>query len=193
MTETEPAEETQLLSADDVSRTVARIAHQIIEKTALDGPDSPTVVLLGIPSGGVPLAQRLAQKITEFSGVEVFAGSLDITLYRDDLQKGSAHRALKPTTVPNAGIDGTTVILVDDVLFSGRSVRAALDALRDIGRARNVQLAVLIDRGHRELPIRADYVGKNIPTSAFEDIAVDLEELDGADRVTLTRMKWDAS
>lgn len=179
--------ETQLLSADDVSRTVARIAHQIIEKTALDGPDSPRVVLLGIPSGGVPLATRLAAKITEFSGVDVFHGSLDITLYRDDLRRGSKHRALKPTTVPDDGIDGSTVILVDDVLYSGRSVRAALDALRDIGRARNVQLAVLIDRGHRELPIRADYVGKNIPTAANEDVVVELEELDGTDQVVLTR------
>lgn len=177
----------ELLTADDVGRTVARIAHQIIEKTALDGPEAPRVVLLGIPSGGVPLAARLAAKITEFSGVDVFHGSLDITLYRDDLRENSVHRALKPTVVPTEGIDGTVVILVDDVLFSGRSVRAALDALRDIGRARSVQLAVLIDRGHRELPIRADYVGKNIPTATGEDVVVTLEELDGEDRVVLQR------
>ena len=176
----------ELLGEDDVARTVARIAHQIIEKTALDGEDSPRVVLLGIPSGGVPLAARLAAKITEFSGVDIFHGSLDITLYRDDL-RNATHRALKPTTVPSKGIDGTTVILVDDVLYSGRTIRAALDALRDIGRAGSVQLAVLVDRGHRQLPIRADYVGKNIPTSTTEDVVVELAELDGQDRVVLHR------
>lgn len=176
----------ELLGEDDVARTVARIAHQIIEKTALDGEDSPRVVLLGIPSGGVPLAARLAAKITEFSGVDIFHGSLDITLYRDDL-RSATHRALKPTTVPSKSIDGTTVILVDDVLYSGRTIRAALDALRDIGRAGSVQLAVLVDRGHRQLPIRADYVGKNIPTSTTEDVVVELAELDGQDRVVLHR------
>lgn len=176
----------ELLGADDVARTVARIAHQIIEKTALDGSESPRVVLLGIPSGGVPLAARLAEKITEFSGVDIFHGDLDITLYRDDLRT-SVHRALKPTRVPREGIDDTVVILVDDVLYSGRTIRAALDALRDIGRARTVQLAVLIDRGHRQLPIRADYVGKNIPTATSEDVVVELEELDGQDRVVLHR------
>lgn len=182
---TEPTH-VSLLEADEVGRIVARIAHQIIEKTAPDAADSPPVVLLGIPSGGVPLAQRLARHISEFSGVDVFAGSLDITLYRDDLHT-TGHRALRPTTVPDTGVEGCTVVLVDDVLFSGRSIRAALDALRDIGRAGKVQLAVLIDRGHRQLPIRADYVGKNIPTSAQEDVVVELEELDGRDRVTLHR------
>ena len=146
-----------LLDADQVSRTVARIAHQIIEKTALDGEDSRRVVLLGIPSGGVPLAARLAEKIQHFTGVEVFQGSLDITLYRDDL-RNTTHRALKPTKVPAEGIDDAIVVLVDDVLYSGRSIRAALDALTDIGRPYAVQVAVLIDRGHRKLPIRADYV-----------------------------------
>ncbi|CAM2743793.1 bifunctional pyr operon transcriptional regulator/uracil phosphoribosyltransferase PyrR [Corynebacterium jeikeium] len=175
-----------LLDADQVSRTVARIAHQIIEKTALDGEDSRRVVLLGIPSGGVPLAARLAEKIQHFTGVEVFQGSLDITLYRDDL-RNTAHRALKPTKVPAEGIDGAVVVLVDDVLYSGRSIRAALDALTDIGRPYAVQVAVLIDRGHRKLPIRADYVGKNIPTAADEDVAVNLAELDGVDNVVLTR------
>lgn len=175
-----------LLDADQVSRTVARIAHQIIEKTALDGEDSRRVVLLGIPSGGVPLAARLAEKIQHFTGVEVFQGSLDITLYRDDL-RNTAHRALKPTKVPAEGIDGAVVVLVDDVLYSGRSIRAALDALTDIGRPYSVQVAVLIDRGHRKLPIRADYVGKNIPTAADEDVAVNLAELDGVDNVVLTR------
>ena len=159
---------TELLSPDDVARTVARIAHQIIEKTALDSQDAPRVVLLGIPSGGVPLAKRLSEKIAEFSGVEVPAGALDITLYRDDL-RGKPHRALSPTVIPNGGIDGAIVVLVDDVLYSGRTIRAALDALRDIGRPDIIQLACLVDRGHREVPIRADYVGKNIPTARDED------------------------
>ena len=175
-----------LLDADQVSRTVARIAHQIIEKTALDGDNASRVVLLGIPSGGVPLAERLRAKILEFSGVDLFQGSLDITLYRDDLRRGP-HRALQPTSIPDEGIDGAIVVLVDDVLFSGRTIRAALDALRDLGRAQSVQLAVLIDRGHRQLPIRADYAGKNIPTAATEDVTVALQEIDGADEVVLTR------
>lgn len=175
-----------IMDADDVGRTIARIAHQIIEKTALDAPGSDPVVLLGIPSGGVPMAARLAARIQEFSGATVFHGALDATLYRDDLTS-TPHRALKPTTVPRDGIDGTTVILVDDVLFSGRTIRAALDALRDIGRARIVQLAVLVDRGHRELPIRADYVGKNIPTSTSEDVRVALTEIDGDDHVTVSK------
>lgn len=177
---------TDLLSSAEVGRTVARIAHQIIEKTALDSPDAGTVMLLGIPSGGVPLAERLAAKIEEFSGVAVPVGALDITLYRDDL-RNKPHRALKPTTIPTGGIDGTTVVLVDDVLYSGRTIRAALDALRDIGRPENIQLAVLVDRGHRQLPIRADYVGKNLPTSRSEDVAVLLEAIDGEDAVILTR------
>ncbi len=186
MNSTSRQEPVTLLSADDVGRTVARIAHQIIEKTALDGESSQPVVLMGIPSGGVPLAQRLAAKIQEFSGVNVSHGSLDITLYRDDLQS-RPHRALQPTAVPPEGITGATVVLVDDVLYSGRTIRAALDALRDLGRANIVQLAVLIDRGHRQLPIRADYVGKNIPTSSSEDVVVHLSELDGEDAVLLHR------
>lgn len=178
----------ELLSSDDVGRTVARIAHQIIEKTALDTTDASRrpIMLLGIPSGGVPLAERLAEKIKEFSGVEVPVGSLDITLYRDDLRT-KPHRALKPTLIPGSGVDGALVILVDDVLFSGRSIRAALDALRDLGRPSIVQLAVLVDRGHRELPIRADYVGKNIPTAREEDVNVFVAALDGKDAVELTR------
>ena len=180
------ADITELLNADEVGRTVARIAHQIIEKTALDGEQARRVVLLGIPSGGVPLAGRLADNIKNFSGVDVFQGSLDITLYRDDLRQ-TTHRALKPTKIPTEGIDDAIVILVDDVLYSGRSIRAALDALRDLGRPHSVQVAVLIDRGHRRLPIRADYVGKNIPTAAVEDVSVELAELDGEDRVVLER------
>ena len=177
---------TELLSADDVARTVARIAHQIIEKTAL-GPDSPfRVILLGIPSGGVPLAQRLSEKIAEFSGVNVPWGSLDITLYRDDL-RSRPHRALRPTRIPDGGIDGAIVVLVDDVLYSGRTIRAALDALRDIGRPAIIQLACLVDRGHREVPIRADYVGKNIPTARDEDVTVLISDIDGRDAVVLRR------
>ena len=180
------AESNELLSSKDVARTVARIAHQIIEKTALDSSDSARVLLLGIPSGGVPLAQRLAEKIEEFSGVEVPWGSLDITLYRDDLY-ARPHRALQPTTVPAGGINGATVILVDDVLYSGRTIRAALDALADIGRPDIIQLAVLVDRGHRQVPIRADYVGKNIPTARDEDVTVYNADIDGRDAVILTR------
>ncbi|AMO87935.1 bifunctional pyr operon transcriptional regulator/uracil phosphoribosyltransferase [Corynebacterium sp. HMSC06D04] len=185
------AESNELLSSDDVARTVARIAHQIIEKTALDSENATRVVLLGIPSGGVPLAQRLAQKIAEFSGVEILWGSLDITLYRDDLHN-KPHRALQPTKIPNGGINGATVILVDDVLYSGRSIRAALDALADVGRPEIIQLAVLVDRGHRQLPIRADYVGKNIPTARDEDVIVYNAEIDGRDAVVLTRKTAEA-
>lgn len=180
------ANKLELLSSDNVSRTVARIAHQIIEKTALDSADAPRVILLGIPSGGVPLAQRLAHKIEEFSGVAVPWGSLDITLYRDDLLN-KPHRALQPTTIPTGGIDNSTVILVDDVLYSGRTIRAALDALSDVGRPDIIQLAVLVDRGHREVPIRADYVGKNLPTAREEDVTVYNSEIDGRDAVVLTR------
>lgn len=176
----------KLLDAEEVSRTVARIAHQIIEKTALDGSAAPTVVLLGIPSGGVPLAERLAGDIERFSGIRPATGSLDITLYRDDL-RDRPHRALQPTRIPDGGVDGAIVILVDDVLFSGRTIRAALDAIGDIGRPAAIQLAVLVDRGHRELPIRADYVGKNLPTSRSEDVRVLARAIDGRDAVLLTR------
>ncbi|MDK8811894.1 bifunctional pyr operon transcriptional regulator/uracil phosphoribosyltransferase PyrR [Corynebacterium striatum] len=185
------AESNELLSSDDVARTVARIAHQIIEKTALDSEGAPRVVLLGIPSGGVPLAMRLATKIEEFSGVEVPWGSLDITLYRDDLNS-KPHRALQPTKIPNGGINGATVILVDDVLFSGRTIRAALDALSDVGRPDIIQLAVLVDRGHRQVPIRADYVGKNIPTARDEDVTVFNADIDDRDAVILTRTTAEA-
>ncbi|MEV0087955.1 bifunctional pyr operon transcriptional regulator/uracil phosphoribosyltransferase PyrR [Saccharopolyspora sp. NPDC050642] len=182
---TDPVGQRELLSAGDVARTIARIAHQIIEKTALD-TGSNDVVLLGIPTRGTSLAQRLAAKISEFSGVTVPTGILDITLYRDDLRH-RPNRPLEPTSLPAQGIDNALVVLVDDVLFSGRTVRAALDALRDQGRPRAVQLAVLVDRGHRELPIRADYVGKNVPTSRSEGVAVQLAETDGTDRVVLRR------
>jgi pyrimidine operon attenuation protein / uracil phosphoribosyltransferase len=167
----------ELMTAADVARTVSRIAHQIIEKTALDGPDAPRVVLLGIPTRGVTLATRLAEKIKTFSDVTVPHGGLDITLYRDDLDT-KPPRPLEDTSIPTGGIDNALVILVDDVLYTGRSVRAALDALRDIGRPNVVQLAVLVDRGHRELPLRADYVGKNVPTSRSENVKVRLAETD---------------
>ncbi len=172
----------ELLSAADVARTVARMAHEIIGGTA-----PARAVLLGIPSRGVPLAHRLAARIDEFSGtsdITATAGTLDITLYRDDLRRRPT-RPLEPTTLPEGGVDDALVVLVDDVLFSGRTVRAALDALRDHGRPRAVQLAVLVDRGHRELPIRADYVGKNLPTSREEEIAVLLEETDDRDAVMI--------
>ncbi|MFT4395731.1 bifunctional pyr operon transcriptional regulator/uracil phosphoribosyltransferase PyrR [Gordonia lacunae] len=173
-----------LLDAADVSRTIARVAHQVIEKTALDSPDAPRVVLIGIPTRGTSLATRLGGKIGEFAGVDVPVGYLDITLYRDDL-RGKPHRPLERTMVPAGGVDNAIVILVDDVLYSGRTVRAALDALRDLGRPAAVQLAVLVDRGHRELPLRADYVGKNIPTARDEQVSVHLVEHDGIDEVVL--------
>ncbi|MEU8238840.1 bifunctional pyr operon transcriptional regulator/uracil phosphoribosyltransferase PyrR [Actinoplanes missouriensis] len=169
-----------ILEGADLHRVVDRIAHQILEKTS----GATGTVLLGIPTRGVPLAHRLAARIHAFEGVEVPVGSLDITLYRDDLRL-KATRALGKTELPSGGIDGLRVILVDDVLFSGRSVRAALDALQDLGRPSSVQLAVLVDRGHRQLPIRADYVGKNIPTALSESVKVALTETDGSDEVRL--------
>lgn len=175
----------EFLSSADVGRTISRMAHQIIEKTALDAADSPRVVLLGIPTRGTTLAERLAERIEAFSGVRPPLGSLDITLYRDDL-RNKPHRPLERTSVPAGGVDDALVVLVDDVLFSGRTVRSALDALRDLGRPRAVQLAVLIDRGHRELPLRADYVGKNVPTARTEDVSVLLSEHDGRDGVSLS-------
>ena len=179
-----------LLRSADVGRVIDRMAHQLIERAATAHPDSPDgglrdLVLIGIPTRGAPLARRLAARVEAFSGVAVDSGTVDITLYRDDLRLRGV-RALEPTVLPDAGIDDRLVVLVDDVLFSGRSVRAALDALRDLGRPRAVQLAVLVDRGHRELPIRADYVGKNVPTSRAQQVRVHLAETDGADEVLVT-------
>ncbi|QGU07509.1 Bifunctional protein PyrR [Corynebacterium occultum] len=192
MSEYDVSEDTiELLSSDEVRRTVARIAHQIIEQTALDSEDAPTVLLLGIPSGGVPLAKRLAENIEEFTGIKVPTGALDVTLYRDDL-RNKPHRALQPTSIPSGGIDDAVVILVDDVLFTGRTVRAAFDALGDLGSYHSIQLAVLVDRGHRQLPIRANYVGKNLPTSRNEKVDVMLSEIDGRDGVLLTRPQREA-
>jgi pyrimidine operon attenuation protein / uracil phosphoribosyltransferase len=163
-----------VLEAAEIARALTRITHEILERT--DGASE--VVLLGIPTRGVPLAQRLAAGLSEVEGRPTAAGSLDVTMYRDDLRLRPA-RALRHTAVPASGVDGKIVVLVDDVLYSGRTVRAALDALGDIGRPRAVQLAVLVDRGHRELPIRADYVGKNLPTSQREVVQVLLTETDG--------------
>jgi pyrimidine operon attenuation protein/uracil phosphoribosyltransferase len=170
-----------ILSSADLPRIVDRIAHQILEKT--DG--ARDTILLGVPTRGVPLARRLAGRVHAFEGIDVPVGTLDVTLYRDDLRLRGA-RALGPTDLPAGGIDGLRVILVDDVLFSGRTIRAALDALANLGRPRLVQLAVLVDRGHRELPIRADYVGKNIPTALGENVRVLLTETDGTDEVRIT-------
>ncbi len=169
-----------VLEPAEIKRALTRIAHEILERTSGAGD----VVLLGIPTRGVPLAHRLAERLEQVEGRPVPAGSLDITMYRDDLRLRPA-RALGHTEVPTAGIDDKIVVLVDDVLYSGRTVRAALDALGDIGRPRAVQLAVLVDRGHRELPIRPDYVGKNLPTSQREIVRVLLTEVDGQDAVLL--------
>jgi pyrimidine operon attenuation protein/uracil phosphoribosyltransferase len=168
----------------EIRRALIRIAHEILERT--HGADG--ILLLGIPTRGVPLAERLAARAAEFEGRPVPWGALDITMYRDDLRLRPA-RALGHTVLPPEGIDGKTVVIVDDVLYSGRTVRAALDALTDLGRPRAVQLAVLVDRGHRELPIRADYVGKNLPTSQREMVRVLLTETDGEDAVLLGERK----
>jgi pyrimidine operon attenuation protein / uracil phosphoribosyltransferase len=177
---TSPQSVKLILASTDLQRVIDRIAHQILEKTQ----GAADTVLLGIPTRGVPLARRLADRIRTFEGIDVPVGVVDVTLYRDDLRH-HAVRAIGPTEVPPGGIDGRRVVLVDDVLFSGRTVRAALDALGDLGRPSSVQLAVIVDRGHRELPIRADYVGKNIPTSRTETVKVTLAETDGLDEVRL--------
>jgi pyrimidine operon attenuation protein/uracil phosphoribosyltransferase len=169
-----------VLESPDIRRALTRIAHEILERTK-GGHD---VLLLGIQTRGVTLAERLAGALREVEGRPVPWGSLDVTMYRDDLRMRPA-RALGRTELPPGGIDDKVVVLVDDVLFSGRTVRAALDSLNDLGRPRAVQLAVLVDRGHRELPIRADYVGKNLPTSMRETVKVLLDENDGRDAVLL--------
>jgi pyrimidine operon attenuation protein/uracil phosphoribosyltransferase len=169
-----------VLDARDVSRALTRIAHEILERNK----GAAGLVLLGIPTRGVPLAERIAANIAEVEGVAVPVGSLDVTMYRDDLRMRPA-RALLPTEIPPGGIEGRTVVLVDDVLYSGRTIRAALDAMNDVGRPKAVRLAVLVDRGHRELPIRADFVGKNLPTSLVESVQVHVAEYDGEDAVTI--------
>lgn len=169
-----------VLDAADISRALTRLAHEIVERTQ----GAQNLTLMGIPTRGAHLANRLAQKISEIQGASVPVGALDVTMYRDDLRMRPA-RALLPTTIPAAGIEGRLVVLVDDVLFSGRTIRAALDALSEHGRPEAVQLAVLVDRGHRELPIRADYVGKNLPTAYSEKVVVHLTETDGVDGVEI--------
>ncbi len=171
-----------VLDASDVRRAIRRIAHEILEGAR--GVDN--LVLLGIPTRGVVLGQRIAADIAEIEGVEVPCGALDITLYRDDLQLRQV-RALEQTTIPTQGVDGRIIVLVDDVLYSGRTIRAALDALSDFGRPAAVRLAVMVDRGHRELPIRPDFVGKNLPTSQFEQVRVRFAETDGEDAVIIER------
>ena len=170
-----------VLDDRDVARALTRIAHEILERNR----GSDNLLLLGIPRRGVPLARRIADRIAAVENIEVPTGSLDVTMYRDDLRLRSA-RALEHTELPPAGVEGKTVVLVDDVLFSGRTVRSALDALHDLGRPRAVRLAVLVDRGHRELPIRADFVGKNLPTSLVERVRVLVAEYDGIDAVCIT-------
>jgi len=171
-----------VLSADEIRRAVRRIAHEIIERNqGLEG-----VVLVGMRTRGVPIALRLAEAIQEFEGGTAPVGALDIGLYRDDIASQELRSRLQPTDMPT-DIEGRRVVLVDDVLYTGRSIRAAMDALADFGRPASIQLAVLVDRGHRELPIRADYVGKNIPTALQEDVQVLLEETDGHDEVRIVR------
>ena len=164
-----------VMDATDISPALTRITHEILEKNR----DADQVVILGIPTRGVELAQRIAAKMAEVEGTTITPGALDVTMYRDDLRL-KAPRALEPTDVPE-DIDGRVVVLVDDVLMSGRTIRAALDALSELGRPRAVQLAVLVDRGHRELPIRADFVGKNLPTAKSEKVRVRLVEFDGVE------------
>jgi pyrimidine operon attenuation protein/uracil phosphoribosyltransferase len=170
----------EVLDADDVQRALTRIAHEVLERNK----GAQSVILLGIPTRGVPLARRLADRIGEVEGRPIPHGSLDITMFRDDLRMRPA-RGLGRTELPDGGIDDAVVVLVDDVLFSGRSIRAALDALSELGRPQAVQLAVLVDRGHRQFPIRADYVGKNLPTSTRESVQVLLAERDGRDAVLI--------
>jgi pyrimidine operon attenuation protein/uracil phosphoribosyltransferase len=173
-----------ILGASDIARALTRIAHEIIERNG--GADS--IVLLGIPTRGLPLAHRLAQRISQVEpgfDADARCGALDITMYRDDLHKQPT-RAIGATTLPPQGLDDAVVVLVDDVFHTGRTIRAALDAIKDLGRPQAVQLAVLVDRGHRELPIRADFVGKNLPTARTERVSVLLHEIDGEDAVKIT-------
>lgn len=169
-----------VLNATEIARALRRISHEILEKNH----GSSDLIILGIPTRGVALAKKISSDISIIEGSPISCGVLDITMYRDDLRMRPP-RNLIPTLIPKEGIDGKNVVLVDDVLYSGRTIRAALDALNEVGRPKTVQLAVLIDRGHRELPIRADFVGKNIPTSKSETVKVLLSEVDGSDEVII--------
>ncbi len=169
-----------VLQHSDISRALTRISHEILESNR-GGSD---LVLLGIPTRGVALAERIGAALESIEPGSGTVGTLDVTMHRDDLSRNRT-RTPRPTRIPPGGIDGKTVVLVDDVLFSGRTIRAALDALTDLGRPKAVRLAVLVDRGHRELPIRADFVGKNLPSSLAERINVRLEEIDGLEEVTI--------
>ena len=168
------------LTDADISRALTRISHEILERNS----GSTSITILGVPTRGAHLAYRLASIIETIEGVPVQVGTVDITLHRDDLRL-RAPRALMETSIPSLGVEGRTVILVDDVLFSGRTIRSALDALGELGRPARVQLAVLVDRGHRELPIKADFVGKNLPTSLNQSVKVKLIEHDGSDEVSI--------
>jgi pyrimidine operon attenuation protein / uracil phosphoribosyltransferase len=169
-----------ILGADQLGRTIRRLAHEIVENNR--GTDG--LVLVGLLTRGYPIARRIAGAIADFEGVDVPVGSVDIALYRDDYSQRDTAPRVRPSEMP-ASLDGATVVLVDDVLYTGRSIRAALDALIDFGRPARVRLAVIVDRGHRELPIRPDFVGKNIPTSATQSVEVRLAEIDGSDGVYL--------
>ena len=189
-----PADERVLLDADALERTLQRIAHEIIE----GNPELERVALVGIHTRGVPLAQRLRRLIEEFSGAEVELGTVDITFYRDDVQVRDGEAPLHPQPVVRATrldfpLEGKTCILVDDVLYTGRTIRAAIEALFDYGRPARVQLAVLADRGHRELPIRPDYVSKNLPTAREERVQVQLVEIDEIDQVLLVPTSEEAT
>ena len=173
-----------LMAADDVRRAIIRVAHEIVEQNR----GCHDLILVGMRTRGVPLAQRIAEAIREFEGEEVPVGALDIGLYRDDLPARGTAVTIKPSELPE-DIAGKRVVLVDDVLYTGRSIRAALDALIDYGRPQQIQLAVLVDRGHRELPIRPDFVGKNIPTSHQDEVLVQLEETDGIDQVLVAERR----
>ena len=168
------------MNSADISRALTRISHEILERNS----GSESLVILGIPTRGAHLANRIATHISQIEGKYVAVGTLDVTLHRDDLRT-RAPRPLMPTNIPGEGIEGKDVILVDDVLYSGRTIRAALDALGEVGRPKTVQLAVLVDRGHRELPIRADFVGKNLPTNPLQSVKVLLAEVDGRDEVVV--------
>ncbi len=170
----------RILTSDEMRRALVRISHEILERNG--GADD--LVIVGLHSGGVPIAHRIAEFVKSFEGKDVPVGALDIGLYRDDLA-GGARPLMRPTDIP--AIQGLRVVLVDDVLYTGRSIRAAMDALTDFGRPSQIQLAVLVDRGHRELPLRADYVGKNVPTSNDEEVDVRLTEIDDVDEVLLSR------